>query len=66
MDDSTAQTLDCESFYMKRKAAVAVTDEPVGIVISRGADREQPPVMFAYVWAPAPETPDQSPESKVA
>jgi hypothetical protein len=51
---------------MKRKTAVAVTDEPVGIVISRGADREQPPVMFAYVWAPAPETPDKSPESKVA
>jgi hypothetical protein len=50
---------------MKRKAAAA-SQEPMGIVISRGAEREKPPVFFAYVWAPAPETIDDSSESKVA
>ena len=47
-----------KTIYMKRKAAVA-SQEPIGIVISRGADREKPPVVFAYVWAPAPEAPDE-------
>jgi hypothetical protein len=51
---------------VKRKAAVAPIEEPVGIVISRGADLENPPVFFAYVWAPAPESPDKSSESRVA
>jgi hypothetical protein len=35
-------------------------------VISRGADLENPPVTFAYVWAPAPETPVKPSESRVA
>ena len=51
---------------VKRKAATVVSDEPVGIVISRGADRENPPVMFAYVWAPAPESPSETSSERVA
>jgi hypothetical protein len=51
---------------VKRKPATVATDEPVGIVISRGADLENPPVFFAYVWAPAPEKPDKSSETRVA
>ena len=50
---------------MKADAAV-LTQEPVGIVISRGVDPEPTPAMFAYVWAPAPEPTDESRESKVA
>jgi hypothetical protein len=50
----------------KRKAAPIPTDEPIGIVISPGADREKPAAAFAYVWAPAPEAAGESPESRVA
>ena len=51
---------------MKGKKAAVIGDEPIGIVISRGADREKPPVFSAYVWAPAPEKPDETAETKVA
>lgn len=51
--------------YMKADAAV-LTQEPVGIVISRGADPEPAPAMFAYMWAPAPEPSEEPRESKVA
>ena len=51
--------------YMKGKRAVAPDMEPIGIVISRGAQPEHPPMVFAYVWGPAPE-PNDEPESKVA
>ena len=50
---------------MKADAAV-LTQEPVGIVISRGADPEPTPAMFAYMWAPAPEPSEEPHESKVA
>lgn len=32
------------------------SEEPIGIVISRGAAVEAPPRFFAYVWGEAPET----------
>ena len=52
---------------MKGKRAAVIGDEPIGIVISRGADREKPPVFSAYVWAPAPEKkPDEPAETRVA
>lgn len=52
---------------MKGKRAAVIGDEPMGIVISRGADREKPPVFSAYVWAPAPEKkPDEPAETRVA
>jgi hypothetical protein len=50
---------------MKAEAAV-LTGEPVGIVISRGADPEPGPAMFAYMWAPAPEPTEEPREQKVA
>lgn len=37
----------------ERKAAKELA--PVGIVISRGWEDEQPSVFSAYVWGPAPE-----------
>ncbi len=40
--------------YMKRSAEVC-SDEPVGIVISRGAEPETIPHFSAYEWAPSPE-----------
>lgn len=49
---------------MKAKPAKPVSDEPIGIVISRGSQPEQQPVFFAYVWGPAPE--DDTTDSKVA
>lgn len=50
---------------MKGKRSVTPNPEPIGIVISRGAQPEHQPTVFAYVWGPAPEPNDQ-PESKVA
>ena len=31
------------------------SQEPIGIVISRGSREEATPVFWAYVWGPAPE-----------
>jgi len=50
---------------VKRKAAAVATDEPIGIVISPGPERETPLTAFAYVWAPAPEVSGDS-ETRVA
>lgn len=36
------------------------SNEPVGIVISRGRETEPTPRFYAYVWAPSPE--DESEE----
>jgi hypothetical protein len=49
---------------MKGKRVIP-SAEPIGIVISRGAQPEHRPTVFAYVWGPAPETSDE-PETKVA
>ncbi|HEX6966447.1 MAG TPA: hypothetical protein VF166_11650 [Gemmatimonadaceae bacterium] len=44
-----------------------MTEEPIGIVISRGKRDEPPPVYWAYVWGPAPAEGELSPsESKAA
>ena len=48
---------------MKADAAI-LSQEPVGIVISRGLDPEPAPAMFAYIWAPAPD-PEEPRTSKV-
>lgn len=50
---------------MKADATV-LSQEPVGIVISRGTDPEPGPAMFAYMWAPAPEPSDETHEPQVA
>jgi hypothetical protein len=40
--------------------------EPVGIVISRGARAEAAPRLLAYVWGPAPEPEIGTTETKAA
>lgn len=39
---------------------------PVGIVISRGKQLETAPTVFAYVWGPAPELPEETASRQVA
>jgi hypothetical protein len=42
----------------------AGTDEPVGIVISRGVREDESPRVSAYIWGPVPE--DVQPVIKAA
>ena len=51
---------------MKKKPRTGSDQEPMGLVISRGARSEPAPVVFAYVWGPAPELNEAPTESKVA
>lgn len=51
---------------MKGKTKDVPDQEPVGIIISRGASQERAPTVFAYVWAPAPEIADDVRDAKVA
>lgn len=51
---------------MKGTKTTEQGDEPIGIVISRGARNEQAPSVFAYVWAPAPEEIDEALETQSA
>lgn len=41
--------------HMKKVREVIETDEPIGIIISRGDRTETRPVFSAYIWGPAPE-----------
>ena len=45
---------------------IQAEQEPLGIIISRGAKGESAPTFRAYVWGPVPETPADLAESKVA
>jgi hypothetical protein len=38
---------------MAKKKVQVQADEPMGIVISRGAERELSPAVLAFVWGPA-------------
>ena len=50
---------------MAKTKRIRATEEPLGIVISRGS-REEPPQTFSvYVWGPAPE-PEPTSGSKAA
>lgn len=51
---------------MRAKTSTKADQEPIGIIISRGSRYEQPPMVFAYYWEPAPEIADEPRESKVA
>ena len=52
---------------MKATTTTPITEkEPIGIVISRGSRAEHVPAFFAYVWGPAPETPDDVREVQAA
>ncbi len=50
---------------MKKNSQASETDEPLGIIISRGDRKEAPPIFAAYIWGPAPE-PAADKTSKVA
>jgi len=50
---------------MKKTREIPESEEPIGIVISRGDRTEQRPVFSAYIWGPAPE-PTADANSKVA
>jgi hypothetical protein len=40
---------------MKKVREITETQEPLGIIISRGDRLEQRPIFSAYIWGPAPE-----------
>jgi len=40
---------------MKKVRETPESDEPIGIVISRGDRTEKRPIFSAYIWGPAPE-----------
>jgi hypothetical protein len=40
---------------MKKVREVTESQEPLGIIISRGDSIQQRPIFSAYIWAPAPE-----------
>jgi len=51
---------------MNAEQIPVVDEEPIGIVISSGADRAELPPTFEYVWGPAPEPDEENLEPKVA
>jgi len=40
---------------MKKVREITESDEPIGIIISRGSRKEIPPIFTAYIWGPAPD-----------
>lgn len=50
---------------MKKVREITESQEPLGIIISRGDSSEQRPIISAYIWASAPE-PVVEVKSKVA
>ena len=50
---------------MKKTREVPESQEPIGIIISRGDRTEARPIFSAYIWGPAPE-PVAEPKTKVA
>jgi hypothetical protein len=53
-------------YYMKSSPNSAADQEPIGIVISRGTHLEKAPTVYAYVWGPAPELPEDKSGRQVA
>jgi hypothetical protein len=51
---------------MKRPVVSPQDLEPVGIVISRGSRQESAPVVWAYVYGPAPEAAKAAAPAKVS
>lgn len=43
---------------MKKKPDATCSNEPLGIIISRGSRDEPTPIFSTYVWGPAPEAVD--------
>lgn len=40
---------------MKKVREVPESEEPLGIIISRGDRTEERPIIAEYIWGPAPE-----------
>ena len=47
--------LDYSENPMKKVREIPDSEEPIGIIISRGDRKEARPVFSAYIWGPAPE-----------
>ena len=47
--------LDYSENIMKKVREITDSEEPIGIIISRGDRKEARPVFSAYIWGPAPE-----------
>jgi len=43
---------------MSKHTDLKRSDEPLGIIISRGSREEPTPIFSTYVWGPAPEPVD--------
>jgi len=54
-----------EKNNMKKIREITDSEEPLGIIISRGDRAEQRPIFTGYIWGPAPE-PDEEKTAKVA
>ena len=50
---------------MKKDRKEAVSEGPLGIIISRGDKTEPTPVFSAYIWGPVPEA-DLESETRAA
>ncbi len=40
---------------MKKHRESPESEEPIGIIISRGSRKEVPSIFTAYIWGPAPD-----------
>ena len=47
-----------EATNMTKKQEASRSDEPIGIIISRGSREEPTPIFSTYIWGPAPEVAD--------
>jgi hypothetical protein len=47
--------LESSENTMKKVREITESDEPIGIIISRGDRKEARPIFSAYIWGPAPE-----------
>jgi hypothetical protein len=54
MGDTTEDTI------MTKKPETTSSDEPIGIIISRGSREEPTPMFTTYIWGPAPEPADDA------
>lgn len=58
--------LEYSERIMKKIREITETDEPIGIIISRGDRKEAKTVVSAYIWGPAPEPVQDNSTTKVA
>jgi hypothetical protein len=57
--------LESSETTMKKMREITESDEPIGIIISRGDRKEARPIFSAYIWGPAPD-PTTETTTKVA